>query len=407
MDQIDDVGYIGRRLREIRSWRGLSLRAAAELSGLSHGYLGQIERGEKPVNNRTVLESLAMTLRVSPAELIGRPWAPADATDNEAQSALVGLEIALEAYELGHDPGCKVRPWPELKAEVVRLTDLMHVHADYAGQGLLAPQLLPELHATYVRDPEHRNDALLGLIHCYSSACFATKRLGSAGFSAIAARMAQQCADELDIPEWRGYTAWLRGDATGQLSRQQQYARSVRVSDELSPFLDDPNVVQAYGMLHLSAALAAAAQQDKETATTHLREAESVAGRLDDEVGSFARLWFGQTNIGIWKVTLATEFGDTGQVSELASTVHPEQIPSPSRQAEFWGDVGRVLMSERSTRERGMTALLTAEKLAPQRIRNDVFIREAVADQIRAARREAGGRELRGLAWRLGVAPTG
>jgi hypothetical protein len=54
-----------------------------------------------------------------------------------------------------------------------------------------------------------------------------------------------------------------------------------------------------------------------------------------------------------------------------------------------------------------MTALLTAEKLAPQRIRNDVFIREAVADQIRAARREAGGRELRGLAWRLGVAPTG
>ncbi|MGH3769880.1 MAG: hypothetical protein ACRDRW_00525 [Pseudonocardiaceae bacterium] len=33
--------------------------------------------------------------------------------------------------------------------------------------------------------------------------------------------------------------------------------------------------------------------------------------------------------------------------------------------------------------------------------------REAVADLLRRARRDAGGRELRGLAWRMGVAPVG
>jgi hypothetical protein len=32
-------------------------------------------------------------------------------------------------------------------------------------------------------------------------------------------------------------------------------------------------------------------------------------------------------------------------------------------------------------------------------------VREAVADHLRAARRDAGGRNLRGLAWRLGIAP--
>jgi hypothetical protein len=51
--------------------------------------------------------------------------------------------------------------------------------------------------------------------------------------------------------------------------------------------------------------------------------------------------------------------------------------------------------------------LLRAETLAPQLVRNNVFVRESVADLLAKARRDAGGRELRGLAWRLGIAPTG
>ncbi len=54
-----------------------------------------------------------------------------------------------------------------------------------------------------------------------------------------------------------------------------------------------------------------------------------------------------------------------------------------------------------------MGVLVHAERLAPQRIRNDVIVREVVAGLLRRARRDAGGRELRGLAWRMGVAPVG
>jgi hypothetical protein len=39
--------------------------------------------------------------------------------------------------------------------------------------------------------------------------------------------------------------------------------------------------------------------------------------------------------------------------------------------------------------------------------RHDVFVRETVAGLLCQARRDAGGRELRGLAWRMGVAPIG
>jgi hypothetical protein len=160
-------------------------------------------------------------------------------------------------------------------------------------------------------------------------------------------------------------------------------------------------------MLHLSAAMAAAAQADRDTASTHLAEASTVANRLDTEVGTFAKLWFGRSNVGIWQVSLATEFKDGPKVAELARDVHPELMPSAVRQAMFWCDLGRSMLAESGNRDTGLAMLLRAETLAPQRVRNDVFVREAVADQLRRARRDAGGRELRGLAWRMGVAPIG
>jgi transcriptional regulator with XRE-family HTH domain len=403
---MNDDTDIGRRLREIRSWRQLSLRATAELSGISYGYLGQIERGEKAVNNRQVLEAIALTLRVSPVELTGKPWAPTDPVGSDAHAALHGIEVALEGYELGHDPGCEARPWVELSAEVERLRELQYVYADYAAQGALVPVLLPELHATYVREPTLRQEILLGLIHCYASACFTTKRFGGRGLPTIAARLQMQAAEELAMPEWLGFTTVLRGAATGELSRSQQYRRSVRRAEELTPSLDRPEVAQAYGMLHLSAALAAAAQADRDTAETHLTEASALADRMEEEVGSFGRLWFGRTNVGIWRVSIGAEFGDGPKVAETARGVHPELIPTPVRHADFLIDLGRSMMLEPSTLTKGLAALLKAEQMAPQRVRTDVFVREAVADQLRRARREAGGRELRGLAWRMGVAPT-
>jgi hypothetical protein len=128
---------------------------------------------------------------------------------------------------------------------------------------------------------------------------------------------------------------------------------------------------------------------------------------MDTEVGTWANLWFGPTNVGIWRTSLAVEIGEHGQAVEAAKTVHPELLPGNVRQAEFWAEVGRALVAGKKTRDKGVRVLLHAEQLAPQRIRRDLLVREAVADLLRQARRDAGGRELRGLAWRMGVAPVG
>lgn len=128
---------------------------------------------------------------------------------------------------------------------------------------------------------------------------------------------------------------------------------------------------------------------------------------MDTDVGTWAHLWFGAINVGIWRTSLAVELGKHAQALEIAQTVRPELLPGTSRQAEFWAELGRALVAGKKTREKGLRVLLHAEQLAPQRIRHDVFVHEAIAALLRQARREAGGRELRDLAWRMGVDPVG
>lgn len=354
-----------------------------------------------------MLEAMARALRVHPIEVTGQPWAPQDLVSSEAHAGLWGIEIALERYELGVDPDdLTMVAWPQITADLERLDKLRHYSADYAAQGELTPALLGQLHAAYVRLPQYRREVLLGLISAYSSAAMMTKRLGVRGLPTLAARAVAQCAHALDEPVWLGYAAWLRAGATGLLDRAAHYRRCVVAAEALSSRLDSSDALQACGMLHLSAALAAAAQADHDTTATHLDEAAALAVRMDTEVGTWANLWFGPVNVGIWRTSLAVELGEPGQAIHAAKTVHPELLPN-SRQAQFWADLARALIATKKTRDKGVRVLLHADQLAPQLIYHDVFVREAVADLLRQARRDAGGRELRGLAWRMGVTSIG
>jgi hypothetical protein len=315
------------------------------------------------------------------------------------------VEVALSPLDLGTDPGVQARPWGALDQQVQHLNRVLRVEADYASQGKLVPDLLTQLHAAYVQQPEHRREILVALIHTFHSATVVTKNLGVQGYPAMAARLAERCAQDLGAQEWLGFATWLRGNVSGAQNRAYQYRTSVRGIDALAG-CGDSNALQITGMLHLNAALAAAAQADRDTAMGHLSEADQLAKRLPEQRENFGRLWFGSDNVGIWRVSLATELGEGPRVAELARGVRPEALPAKARQGAFWADLGRALISERQSRERGIRALLKADDTAPLYVRNNVFVREAVSDLLRRAWREAGDRDLRGLAWRMGVAPT-
>jgi hypothetical protein len=244
-----------------------------------------MERGDKAVTNRKTLEAMASALRVHPTELTGQPWTPHDADDADAHAGLMAIEIALERYELGTEPEVPARAWPQIQADLDRLIKITHWTSDHAVMGELAPAVIGELHGAYLRLPQQRREILLGLMNAYSSAMWTTKRLGGRGLPTLAARSVQHCAEALGDPVWLGYAAWLRGNATGQLDRAAQYRRSVTVAETLTGQLDSGDALQAYGMLHLSAALAASAQAESATAATHLQEASALAARMDTEVG--------------------------------------------------------------------------------------------------------------------------
>ncbi|MBN6037492.1 helix-turn-helix domain-containing protein [Amycolatopsis sp. 195334CR] len=398
---------IGRRIREIRSWRQLTLREAGPLAGITHGYLGKIERGEEPLNSRHVLENLCRALGVAPTDITGAPYAPSDPVGAEAHAALRDVEVALSSYDLGVDPGVQAQPWPQLAARIDHLNTVLRPAADYAEQGKVVPDLLEQLHAAYVQKPKHRRAILIGLLHLFHSATVITKGLGSKGYPVMAARAAEHVAGELGESDWIGFAAWLRGHALGSTGRAAQYALSVRTVDEIAGGLDSPDVLQAAGMLHLNAALASAAKRDADMASTHLDEAEALAARLPEGSPVFAMLHFGADNVRMWRVSIGVEMGEPGRAVELSRGVRPDAVPAKARQGMYLADVGRALIADRRTRDEGVAALIKAEEVAPQRIRNNLFAREAVAGLLHNARRDAVGRELRGLAWRMGVAPTG
>jgi transcriptional regulator with XRE-family HTH domain len=403
---VDDATAFGRRLREVRIWRGLTLREAAGLAGRSFSFWSQVERGERSVNSRNTLEAMAGALRVHPSELTGQPWTPQDVAGAETHAVLTGIETALECYELGADPEVTVRAWPQIQADIDRLVRLHHHVVDYVVQGELASVLIGELQAAYLRLPQRRREVLLGLIDAHRVAMRTAKDLGGHGLPGQAARAVQQCAEELEDAAWLGCAAFVRGAATGELDRAAQCRRSVTAAETLTSKLGSSDAVQACGMLHLMAATAAGARGDHDTSATHLDEAAALADRIDTEVGTWANLWFGPTSVGFYRTSLALTLGEHGQALEAAKAVHPELLPT-RRQAEVCSAVGRALCTGKKTRQKGVQVLLHAEQLAPQRIRHDPIVRQTVADLLRQARRDAGGRELRGLAWRMGIAPRG
>lgn len=399
------VRSIGGRIREIRTWRGMSLKVTAELSGITESYLSRIERNERPVNSRSLLEAIAAALRVAPSELAGQAFPPAtvDPVAAETQAAVVALEAALSDYRLGEPTGEPARPWPAVAADLDRLNTVLRPAADYAAQGVLLPRLMIKLHTLYVTAPEHRVEVCEGLMDCYQATGFTLKNLGVRGLPALAAFRAEQVAEELDDPAWLGLAAWQRALALGETGRPRMLELSMRSADALEGRLDDPRALQVYGLLHLNAALASAAMRRGDDSADHLNEAAALAERVSGTGRNFGHQGFCSDNVGIWRLSIALELGEAGRVREIARLVDPSRVAA-SRQAIFWADLGRGMAQQRSTREKAVDALLRAEQIAPQRIRANPFVRETVADLLRRAPRDsATARELSGMAYRMGI----
>ncbi|NDU77157.1 hypothetical protein GWI34_31730 [Actinomadura sp. DSM 109109] len=114
---------------------------------------------------------------------------------------------------------------------------------------------------------------------------------------------------------------------------------------------------------------------------------------------------FSASNVGVWNVAVNVECGERGgAVLDLARDVDETKLTGrKGRHAAFLADVGRGLARDRKTKDQAIRWLRRAENTAPPWIRNNKPVRESVAVLLSQARTDAGGRELRGMAARMGL----
>ncbi|XRQ15047.1 helix-turn-helix domain-containing protein [Actinomadura welshii] len=401
-----DETTIGARLRALRRWRGMTLDQLAGQAGLSKSFLSMAERGQRSLDRRSHISALAEALRVSETELAGGPHLGRDPGRADPHAVIPQIRTALQTNDLTAPAAARARPLPELAAEMHRV-EPHHQACDYIGVGRVLPGLLDELHL-HAADPAdeaaHRL-ALETLVDACVAATFTAKDLGYPDLAHLAAVRAEQAAAVLDDPVRRGQTDFLRIHTMPRAgSWDRTLSAAERAADRLEPHASAGLGRQVLGMITLSASLAAAVTHDPARAAHWIGEAARLADTVPDTPD---QNWmsFSATNVGVWNVAVNVECGRRGgAVLELAREVDEAKLTGKhGRHAAFLADVGRGLARDRKTKAEAIRWLRRAENTAPQWIRNHGPVRESVAVLLSQARAEAGGRELRGMAARMGL----
>jgi transcriptional regulator with XRE-family HTH domain len=397
----------GARLRTLRRWRGKTQVELAGLAGLSPSFLSMVETGNRPLDRRSHIAALAAALKVSETDLVGGPHLTPDPMQSDPHIGIPALRVALQTNTLTTPAVDRARPLADVAEVVTTKLEPLRRACDYVTIGGLLPNVLDELHyhAAVPTDEAAQRLALESLVEACVCATFTVKNLNYTDLAHLAARRACEAADLLDDPIALGKAnyVWLHTlPRAGSLDRNLVAAE--RAADVLEPHARDPLSLSVLGMITLTASLTAASLQQGPTASHWLDEAQGIAARVpDDPMCNWQS--FSTTNVNIWRVTVGVERGEAGgAVRELAEQVNLDRLEKKSsRRAGFFTDVGCGLAREAQTRPEAVRWLRRAEETAPQRIRNSAAVRETVAYLLNRAKAAAGGRELRGMAARMGL----
>ncbi|WP_433305602.1 helix-turn-helix domain-containing protein [Actinoplanes sp. CA-030573] len=395
---IDPV--VGERIRARRLLRGWSVRYAASRAGVSHATWSRIERGLQAADNRFMLAGIAGALECAADDLAGVAAPAADRATAAARAGVAGLRRALIDIDLAEPPAGDAPSLAEL-ARGVALADARHNACDYAGAARLLPGLLRDLH-TETAGPDHL-EALRLLCEATHVASSVLRSLGHPADAWLAAERCRDAADAAGDPVLRGFAAYALARsavACGSYRRGQTLAE--RAVDDLGRHLGRPGGAEILGSLHLVAAMAGRCRQRLDDSRDWLAEAATLARRTGEltTLGMF----FGPTNVNIWRMSIEVEEGDPATVIEIARSTDPAAIQAGVRQVFYYADTARALTRLGGRDREAIRFLLTAERIAPQHVRTSAELAATTRVLLDRSRRRAGGAELRGLGERMRLA---
>lgn len=238
--------------------------------------------------------------------------------------------------------------------------------------------LLADAHRVMRECGEHERQkvfAILALSHQVAAAVLS--KAGQPDIAWIAAERGMNYA------EWSGRQI-IRGSlirsvafallSTGRLESAISLIESSAYSLEKEIARDHAGL-SVYGTLFLAGSIAAARYGDGPKTAEYLREADRAAAVIGRDAN---HLWtaFGPTNVSIHRVNTAVELGDIQTVLDHGLSLNTNAVPT-ERRARYLLDVARAHSLTRN-REDAIDALLTAERLAPEQVRQHYLTRKVI-----------------------------
>jgi transcriptional regulator with XRE-family HTH domain len=406
MDQ-DEAHTIGQRLRMIRKRRGLGLKVAADLAGISKPYLSMLERGERGFNRRGLLEDLAAAIGCSVADLTGQPYHLPGRDTEETFKSVPDLQLALNDYGPDDVPDVSPRPLEQLTLRA----DNANEHCTQARYSLASKEigtLVTELQAHALTAPEAERDQAVtsAVVACFVAGIVAGN-VANVDLSAAAAERGYDLATRYGAPALIGFAGWYWSLTLTRLAARRRASSLLTVGiDELAPAISltssDTLPAEMAGLMHLARAHTAAREERADEAETHLAEAEYLAARIGERNGMLQH--FGPTNVALWRLGIGIELSDSGRAYEetMRTELDLSALGSAEREASLRLNLARARVYSRRDRDaEAIRHLDAADRLAPQRIRMDPLARDLVTVLRRRARRPVW--ELESLCNRFGI----
>lgn len=401
--------FIGQQVRAIRARLGITQQVLANRVGLSRGAIAKYEAGERPVDSRTVLHTLATALSVDVGDLTGHAQDRQDATAASFHTSVPRIETAF--WTAGNVTDEQA---PRQIGELVvtgREAARLQMACEYATLAPILPPLLTDLYRlTRDGQPSDQSAAWDTLAQVAFSTSIAMRAHGYSAIAWAAAQGAEDAARMIDSRAGLAVAAFARSQVLlsrpGSLKAALDCAEGVAAT--VAPRARSRSDVQTLGMLHLQASLVTAAMgRDPQS---HLDEATEQAMRmhdLDELNGSsiIANPTFGAANVALWRMSAAMEVRDPDKVLALARRLDPHTLPTTGRVAQYFVEVGRA-ESARRDYSASLHAILRAEHIAPQQVRTMTYVRELVGHMMRKARRDLTMGDLGRLAQRVGAVPV-
>lgn len=389
---------LGRRIELHRRRRGLSRQTLASLIGYSAEWLRQVEKEERPADRLSTLLRMADVLRVEdvPGFLGLGPAVPKQRTAPEMAIADLRMTLFLPGGAKPADQGAPQRWREQLDAA---WSTWQNSPRRYSRTRADLPRLL-----NGVRDLDTSGgaDGAEVFAHAHRLAAAFLRQAGDPSLALLAIERGSAAAargrDPLTAAVCAGgFAATLLQLGFPQAARKicEEVGRGIESTGEVRP-----EVLSLCGAMRLTAAEAAASDNDHHAAERLLDEARADAERLGEGRNDLTSS-FGPTDVAIHAVRIELSLGRVRRALRLAGQFDVDGHAPAERRARHYLTLARAHSQDRDP-VAATFALLQAEDACAEEIRFNIEARSVIRDVL-AEDNARVRRELWGLAERAAL----